>query len=120
MKRVILFTAIVFGFASVALSQTTEKVKTKIESQGFKKKTKTEGEPQRVLTSVSAHPAYAHHYRTFHHYRTVHHYMAAKRHTAYTKRHVTHKRPISHRRVVHYKKIKREHKNGESEVKYKT
>src|SRR5204863_4260752 len=86
MKRIILFIAIVFGFAGVTLAQTTEKVKTKIESQGFKKKTKSEGEPQRVLTSVSAHPAYTHHYRT------VHRYTTAKRHTAYTKRHVTHKR----------------------------
>jgi hypothetical protein len=122
MKRVILFTAIVFGFASVALAQTTEKVKTKIEGQGFKKKTKTEGEPQKVLTSVSAHQAYAHHYRPAynHHYRTVHHHATARRHTAYQKRHVTHKRPILHRHVLHYKKIKREHKNGESKVKYKT
>jgi len=122
MKRVILITAIMFGFAGVVLAQTTEKVKTKIEAQGFKQKTKTEGAPQKVLTSVSAHPAYTHHYRpTYtHHYRTAHHYTTARRHTGYTKRHVTHMRPITHRHVLHYKKIKRVHKNGEYKIKYKT
>ena len=115
MKRVILFMALIFGVTSVTLAQTSEKVKTKIEGQGFKKKIKTEGESQKVLTSTSAHPAYVHHYAT-----TKHHYTTAKRYTPYRKRHVTHTRTITHRHLAHYKKIKRMNKNGEYKVKYKT
>ena len=118
MKRIIVFLAVIFGLSGVTLAQTTEKVKTKIEGQGFKKKIKTESESQKVLTSTTAHPAYAHHY--VHHYATTkHRYTTAKRHTPYRQRHVTHTRAITHRHLAHYKKIKRMNKNGEYKVKYK-
>jgi hypothetical protein len=64
MKRLILFSAVLLGLATITQAQTSEKVKTKIEGQSFKKKTKTEGDAQSVLTSSSAHPAYVHHYTT--------------------------------------------------------
>jgi len=114
MKRLILFTAIFFGLASITQAQTTEKVKTKIEGQGFKKKIKSEGEAHQVLMSTSAHPAY------------VHHYTAARRHTPSGTRHVARVKPaythVAHNKnthVIHYKKIKKTHKNGEYKIKYK-
>jgi len=114
MKHVISFMALIFGVTSVTLAQTSEKVKTKIEGQGFKKKIKTEGESQKVLTSTSAHPAY------------VHHYTAARRHTPSGTRHVARVKPaythVAHNKnthVIHYKKIKKTHKNGEYKIKYK-
>ena len=114
MKRLILFAAIFFGLAAITQAQTTEKVKTKIEGQGFKKKIKTEGDAEKVLMSTSAHPAYVHHSTP-----TKHHYTGAKQYTSSGARHVTHAKP-SYRQVAHYKKIKRIHKNGEYKVKYKT
>ena len=120
MKRLILFAAIFFGLAAITRAQTTEKVKTKIEGQRFKKKTKTEGEAQRVLMSTSAHPAYIHHTAT------KHHYSPTKRYTSSGARHVVHAKPgyrhVTHynsTNVGHYKKIKRKHENGEYKVKYK-
>ena len=115
MKRLILFTAILLGLAAIMQAQTTEKVKTKIEGQGFKKKIKTEGESQKVLTSMSAHPAY------------VHHNTTARRHISSGTRHVSHVKPTythvaQHKsaHLAHYKKMKRIHKNGEYKIKYKT
>ena len=120
MKRLILFAAIFFGLAAITRAQTTEKIKTKIEGQGFKKKTKTEGDAQKVLTSTSAHPAYIHHTATKHHYTPTKRYTSnGTRHVAHAKhgyRHVTHYNSMN---VGHYKKIKRKHENGEYKVKYK-
>jgi hypothetical protein len=121
MKRLILFTAIFCGLAAITQAQTTEKIKTKIEGQGFKKKTKTEGDAQHVLMSTSAHPAYVHHSSV-----TKHHYASAKRYTPTGERHLAHVRSsyahVSQHKsmhAAHYKKIKRTHKNGEYKVKYK-
>jgi hypothetical protein len=120
MKRLILFTTIFCAVAAITQAQTTEKTKTKIEGQGFKKKIKTEGDAQKVLMSTSAHPAYAHHSTA-----TKHHYTGAKRYASATARHVAHVKPsythVTHhsRHVAHYKKIKRKHENGEYKVKYK-
>jgi hypothetical protein len=115
MKRLILFTAIFFGLAAITRAQTTEKIKTKIEGQGFKKKTKTEGAAQKVLMSTSAHPAYVHHSTTT----TRRHTTTGTRHVAHVKHAYTH---VTHRstHVAHYKKIKRTYKNGEYKIKYKT
>jgi len=120
MKRLILFAAIFCGLAAITRSQTTEKIKTKIEGQGFKKKIKTEGGAQKVLMSTSAHPAYTLQRPT------KHHYMPTKRYTSSGARHVAHAKP-GYRHVTHYnstnaghyKKIKRKHENGEYKVKYK-
>ena len=121
MKRLILFAAIFFGLEAITQGQTTEKIKTKIEGQGFKKKIKTEGEAEKVLMSTSAHPAYVHHSTA-----TKHHYTGKKRYTS-TGRRVAHVKPsythVTHRsrmQVAHYKKIKKVHKNGDYKVKYKT
>jgi hypothetical protein len=121
MKRLILFAAIFCGLAAITRAQTTEKIKTKIEGPGFKKKIKTEGDAQKVLMSTSAHPAYIRHSAT------KHHYGPAKRYTSSGARHVTHTKPgyrhVAHHsttHVGHYKKIKRKHENGEYKVKYKT
>lgn len=123
MKRLILFIAILIGLTATTLAQSSEKVKTKIEGHGFKKKTKTEGESHKILMSTSAHPAF------------IHHYTVAKRHTSSGTRRVSHTKPVSsthvahyrnthvaHRNahVMHYKKIKRTYKNGEYKAKYKT
>jgi hypothetical protein len=128
MKRLILFAAILFGLAAIARAQTTEKIKTKIEGQSFKKKTKTEGDAQKVSMSTSAHPAYVHHTAT------KHHYTLAKRYTSSRARHVAHAKPgyrhVTHynsahvtqyksTNVGHYNKIKRKHENGEYKVKFK-
>ena len=120
MKRLILFATIFFGLAAITRAQTTEKIKTKIEGRGFKKKTKTEGDAQSVLMSTSAHPAYIHHTAT------KHHYSPTRPYTSSGARHVVHAKP-GHRHVTHYnstnvghcKKIKRKHENGEYKVKYK-
>ena len=120
MKRLILFAGIFFGLAAITRAQTTEKIKTKIEGQGFKKKIKTEGDEQKVLMSTSAHPAYVHHTAIKHHYTTTKRYTSSgARHVAHAKpgRHVTHYHSAN---VKHYKKIKRKHDNGEYKVKYKT
>jgi hypothetical protein len=118
MKRLILFTAIFFAFAAITQAQTTEKIKTKIEGQGFKKKIKTEGDAHNVLMSTSAHPAYTHHSSA-----AKHHYTGTRRHMSTAVRHVAHVKPsythVTHHNIVHYKKIKRIHKNGEYKVKYK-
>jgi hypothetical protein len=118
MKRLILFAAIFCGLAVITQAQTTEKTKTKIEAQGFKKKIKTEGDAQKVLMSTSAHPAYVHHTMT-----TKHHYTGTRRYSSTGVRHLKH--PYTHAThhsstyVAHYKKIKRIHKNGDYKVKYK-
>jgi len=105
MKQLIFVLILIISFHTICTAQESkEKVTTKVDGSGYKKKVETEGSHHVVLRSQGSHRAYLrHHYYTRH--RRVH------------ARHIRYRRHVYHKPVIHYKKFKRENKNGK--VKYK-
>ena len=112
MKQLIFVLILIIGFHTVGTAQESkEKVTTKVEGSGYKKKVEAEGSHHIVLRSQGSQRAYPrHHYYTRHrHYYTRHRRVHA--------RHIRYRRHVYHRPVIHYKKFKKENKNGK--IKYK-